>query len=222
MRNLPYFAIFYVGIFIVSCSDSKDTYISYDKNSAVINYGITKLSEQLKRTGYDIYDNPKSGFSGSEIYIISDESKSSVITQQIYLDNVKEVQQDGYKIINKDKKIYIIGKEERGCLYGMIDLIEQLRLNPDIHEIEERHVNPALSFRAVKFNLPWAPYRPGPATDIHIETCRDLTFWESFLDMMVENRLNVLSLWSTHLFPYLIKAKNYPKATSFTDVELND
>jgi len=38
--------------------------------------------------------------------------------------------------------------------------------------------------------------------------------------MMVTNRFNALTLWSTHLFPYMIRAKNYPEATPFKDKEL--
>jgi hypothetical protein len=160
--------------------------------------------------------------SDTEICIISDESIGDTIAQRIFMDNVSLIQLDGYKILRLDNKIFIFGSKERGCLYGMMDLIEQLKFNPEINEIEERHTNPAMSFRAIKFNLPWAPYRPGPATYIHLETCRDLDYWESFLDMMVENRFNALSLWSTHLFPYMIRAKNYPEASPFTKDELDE
>jgi hypothetical protein len=38
--------------------------------------------------------------------------------------------------------------------------------------------------------------------------------------MMAENRFNALTLWSLHPFPYLIRAKNFPKATPFSDSEL--
>ncbi len=49
-----------------------------------------------------------------------------------------------------------------------------------------------------------------------------LAFWEAFLDMMVENRFNALTLWSAHLFPYMIRAENYPEATPFNDQELEE
>jgi hypothetical protein len=40
--------------------------------------------------------------------------------------------------------------------------------------------------------------------------------------MMVENRFNALTLWSTHIFPYMIRAENYPDATPFSDMQLRD
>src|SRR5690606_19519554 len=42
----------------------------------------------------------------------------------------------------------------------------------------------------------------------------------SDLDMMVENRFNALTLWNLHPFHYMIRAKNFPEATPFTDEEL--
>ena len=53
-----------------------------------------------------------------------------------------------------------------------------------------------------------------------METCRDTVFWESFLDMMAENRFNTLTLWNLHPFNYLIRPTNFPEASGFSDKEL--
>ena len=66
--------------------------------------------------------------------------------------------------------------------------------------IQEKQQAPQIEFRAIKFNLPWAPYRNSESLSLHKETVRDINFWKEFLDMMAENRFNVLSLWSQH--PY--------------------
>ncbi|WP_234364054.1 hypothetical protein [Lunatibacter salilacus] len=55
--------------------------------------------------------------------------------------------------------------------------------------------------------------------DVHTHVCRELQFWERFLDMMVENRLNVFFLWNNHPFPFMIRLTNFPKATPFDDLE---
>ncbi|MGW8315770.1 MAG: hypothetical protein ACWGNV_09240, partial [Bacteroidales bacterium] len=132
------------------------------------------------------------------------------------------MEKEGYRICIRSDTVMVVGRSERGCLYGVMDLMEQLGPEGNFARLEEKEVNPAVSFRAIKFNLPWAPYRPGPANDVHLETCRDLKFWESFLDMMVRNRFNALTLWSTHLFPYMIRCEPYPEATPFTDAQLRD
>ena len=83
-------------------------------------------------------------------------------------------------------------------------------------------MNPKYLFRAIKFNLPWNSYRVHESLQLHTETVRSLDFWESFLDMMAENRFNVLTLWCLHPFPYMIRPKNFPEACPFSDEELKD
>lgn len=220
--NKNYISIlFFITILLNSCSDKNEVGLFYDSDSPIIDYGSARLVEALQSKGYTIYptDIPEIKAELAIIILASEfdvPNEFQKIVDQ-YVDNVKE---EGYKLVQSGKKIYVIGKSAKGCLYGIMDLKEQINLNGSLSEIEERQVNPALSFRAIKYNLPWAPYRPGPATEIHKETCRDLAYWESFLDMMAENRFNVLSLWSNHLFPYMIRTKKYPLATPFNDLEL--
>jgi hypothetical protein len=97
---------------------------------------------------------------------------------------------------------------------------EQVMLYGDLSGIKSGIRNPHFEYRIIKFNLPWSPYRNNPATHIHREVCRDTGFWEKFLDMMADNRFNVLSLWNLHPFPYMIRAENYPEATPFNGKEL--
>ena len=78
-------------------------------------------------------------------------------------------------------------------------------------------VEPRFDYRALKFNLPWSAYRPGNATVQNYATVRNLTFWASFLDMMAENRYNVITLWALHPWAYMVKPTNFPAAASFGD-----
>jgi hypothetical protein len=39
---------------------------------------------------------------------------------------------------------------------------------------------------------------------------------------MTENRLNALTLWNLHPYTFMIKPKNFPEASSFTDAELQE
>ena len=79
-----------------------------------------------------------------------------------------------------------------------------------------------VSVCALKFNLPWVSYRAGESLSLHKETCRDLAFWEEFLDMMVDNRFNALTLWSLHPFHLMIRNEQFPEACDLTDAELAD
>ena len=63
-------------------------------------------------------------------------------------------------------------------------------------------------------------YRPGPSTDVNLATVREPAFYEALLDTMVASRLNVLSLWAVHPWPYMIRSVEWPEATSFNSTEV--
>lgn len=116
--------------------------------------------------------------------------------------------------------IAISGGDGRGLIYGALSVVEQLRNGAALSAVRQEQSEPALAFRAIKFNLPWESYRSSSSLDQHYQTVRDPKYWERFLDMMVENRYNALTLWNLHPFPYMIRAKNFPEASRFTDAEL--
>lgn len=127
---------------------------------------------------------------------------------------------EGFRRVNSRQGLRITGGDERGAMYGVLDVAEQIRLGTPWNKIKKRTVRAELEFRAIKFNLPWSAYRTSPALEQHQETCKDLKYWEAFLDMMAENRFNVLSLWSLHHYHYMIRPKNFPEASPFNDAEL--
>ena len=127
---------------------------------------------------------------------------------------------EGFRRVRSRQGLRITGGDERGAMYGVLDVAEQIRMGTPWNKIQERTVKAQLEFRAIKFNLPWSAYRTSPALEQHQETCKDLKFWEAFLDMMAENRFNVLSLWSLHPYTYMIRPKNFPEACPFNDAEL--
>lgn len=132
------------------------------------------------------------------------------------------VEKEGFQIVRKDDRIFVLGRDESGAMYGLLDVAEQVRPYRGLQAVKEKISNPRFPFRAIKFNLPWSPYRPGPAAAVHMETCRDLKFWQSFLDMMAENRFNALTLWNLHPFTYMIRPTNFPKSSPLSDEELAD
>ena len=127
---------------------------------------------------------------------------------------------DGFNRARVRQGLRIVASDERGAMYGLLDLAQELRLGTPLDRISDRTVKAPFEFRAIKFNLPWSAYRTSPALEQHQETCQDLRYWEALLDMMVENRFNVLSLWSLHPYTYMIRPRNFPEACPLDDVEL--
>lgn len=50
----------------------------------------------------------------------------------------------------------------------------------------------------------------------------DEAYWAQYLDMLAENRFNALTLWNLHPFTFMIKPKNFPEASPFTDKEMKE
>jgi hypothetical protein len=204
-----------------------DISIAYRTDSAQLNFAVSRLLEALQNANETASLHDLADISHNDIIIASDE------TEAIFLPNtpVKQIinpliKQEGYQIRKSHSGnrvvICVIARDETGAMYGTLDLTEQIQMKISLREVEEKLVNPRFEFRAIKFNLPWSSYRPqeNPAMSLHIETCRDLNFWQSFLDMMALNRFNVLSLWNLHPFTYMIRPKGFPEACPFSDKEL--
>lgn len=146
--------------------------------------------------------------------------QSAAIMVTVDPTKLADIGADGFRLVGSPQGLKITGSDERGAMYGVLEVAEQIRLGTPWDKIQDRTVQAQFEFRALKFNLPWAAYRTSLAIEQHGATCRDLKFWEAFLDMMAENRFNVLSLWSMHPYHYLVRPTNFPEACPFTDAEL--
>ncbi|MBD0377907.1 MAG: hypothetical protein ICV51_20050, partial [Flavisolibacter sp.] len=180
---------------------SQPVSIVYDKASPQAKYAVDMLGKALIPKGYTL----------------NSEKSAIVITLSI---NTKQLPEEAYAISVNDKRLTITGGDNRGMIYGSLSLAEEIRKGGRLENIKARSEKPHYSFRAIKFDLPWDTYRHSDALDLHYETCRDLNYWKAFLDMMVENRLNSLTLWNQHPYTFMIKPKNFPEASPFTDAQL--
>jgi hypothetical protein len=127
---------------------------------------------------------------------------------------------EGFRRVSVSQGVKITASDERGAMYGVLDLAQEFRSGTPLDRMSDRTARAQLEFRAIKFNLPWSAYRTSPALEQHQDTCKDVRYWEAFLDMMAENRFNVLTLWSLHPFHYMIRPTNFPEASPFSDAEL--
>ena len=205
-----------VTILIISaCNQAKNEEnlepikVVYDKHSTQQTFGVTRLMQSLKSTGYSpvLVDRPDA--TGNEEIRVSMHPSDEVI------------QKEGFSLSRTKSGAEIGAIDESGAMYGLLELADMI----DIHglkQLPEKTVNSRFPFRAIKFNIPWGSYRRNESLQMHEETVRDLKYWESFLDMMAENRFNSLTLWSLHPFSYMIRPENFPLACEFDDAELKE
>lgn len=191
-------AVFLIaGIF--SCSNRLKVNLEVGTEAIPVQMAVEKFKE--------------SALSGS--FEISDANPDLVIIGKI---DTTLNSEEAYSIRQDGDNVTVTGGGANGLVYGLYDVKEYLA--DGITEIPDIDETPHYSFRALKFNLPWSSYRRSEALQQHYETCRDTTFWKSFLNMMVENRFNKLTLWNLHPFNYLVRLEKYPEANSMSDEEL--
>lgn len=144
-----------------------------------------------------------------------------------------------HRLSGSSSHLLVLATDGAGATYGALELAERIgtmvrKASSDTTAVAVlREVGAAVDgiwgharfgYRAVKINLPWSPYRgmnePHSATAVQMSACRNLSFWEDFLDLLARSRFNLLSIWSEHPWPFMIRPHNFPQATPFNDTEL--
>ena len=177
--------------------------ISYDPASPRQSYAVARMQEALTAA------DQKTAKSNKPFHI------------NLRIDSL-QLQAEAYVIQLKGRQILVRGGDERGLIYGCLSIAEDLIHGHTLAQIKNSQSKPFLPFRGIKYDLPWDTYRHSYALSLHDETCRDTLYWKAFLDMMAENRLNSLTLWNLHTYTYLIKPKNFPEASPWTDKEMKE
>jgi len=168
----------------------------YNESSGRQQYAVSNLREALKRD--------KS--SGSYKIILKTDSLK-------YAFETFVIQKNG-------NGITLSGGSERALIYAALSVAEDSRNGISLKNIVSKTENAFVPLRAIKYDLPWDSYRHSYALELHNETCRDTLYWKAFLDMMVANRFNALTLWNLHPYTFLIRPEHFPEASPWNDAEM--
>ena len=121
-----------------------------------------------------------------------------------------------------DGTVVVTGGDASGAMYGGLDIAEGLRLGTLDELVSDRRLHtPHILDRGIKFNVPLDFRTPtysdrNTSSQDNIPEMWSTDFWHEFIDEMARDRYNVLSLWSEHPFPSMVKVPEFP------DVALND
>jgi hypothetical protein len=114
-----------------------------------------------------------------------------------------------------DGAIKVTGGDDAGAMYGGLDLAEALRIGTlDSLVSDSRIHSPHIANRGIKFNIPLDFRTPtysdrSTAAQSNIPEMWSMGFWHTLLDEMARDRFNILSLWSLHPFPSMVKVPEY-------------
>jgi len=191
--------------------------VAFDPNDQPMSFGVSRMEEALKRSGQQVRRMDISSGAGE-----GRAEKANILVRVVPSGELPSVRKEGFEIRYTDNVLIVSATDAAGAMYGALDVAGQIRMGKGWQTITPKRTNPHFTVRALKFNLPWNSYRVGPAMDQHLEVCRDLRFWRTYIDQMAENRFNLLSLWNVHPFSFMVKPKNFPGANNFTGKEMEE
>lgn len=186
----------FISVLLLIASNGLSQSFQYDTASARQRYAITRLSAALKQ-----------------------DKSAAAYTIRLTMDT-SAFAFESFFVKQHNHIINITGGSDRALIYGCLAVAEDLNNGAALKNIQPKNEKAFLSFRAIKYDLPWDTYRHSYALSLHDTTCRDTAYWRAFLDMMAENRFNALTLWNLHPYTFLIKPKNFPEASPWNEEEM--
>lgn len=144
---------------------------------------------------------------------LDDDTKANSISLTVKKDAKAAAQ--SYRIKRDAKTLSVIGADPAGAMYGGLDIAEAIRTGT-LDTLKDSEHKPHIAKRGIKFNIPLDLRTPSysdcaDAAQANIPEVWERGFWIEFLDSMARNRYNVLSLWSLHPFPSMVKVPEFPE-----------
>ncbi|QDP97099.1 hypothetical protein FOE78_15235 [Microlunatus elymi] len=203
--------------------------------SARIRYGVRLLTEALGRNGYRV----RAGGTGSAgepadpgtHRIVIDGRDSEVIsglesTDQLLYTSGAPGPDGFYLAVIGDQRLVITGGNDNGVLYGCQELARVLDETEDLPRDLDHGETPDLTVRGPAVGLQKTTVEPPrqtyeyPITPDRFAWFYDRSLWTDFLDLLFEQRANVIYLWSGHPFSSFVRLPDYPEALEVTEDEL--
>ncbi len=128
--------------------------------------------------------------------------------------------EQAYRVEVLGKIIEITGGDEKGLMYGGLEVAEQIELY-GIEGVKTVEAKPYVLVRGTKVNIPMDLRTPsytdgGLSGQSNMDDMWDIDFWHAYIEGLARDRINAISLWSLDPFPSMVKVPEYP------DVALDD
>jgi len=201
---------FIISLSLLLCSDRlKDIKVYKSPEIPDSLFAIDDLRSSLLKEGYSI------------IFTGRDKADILISTGQTDGLTATSVKHEGFSISRERKgRISVTGGGIPGVAYGILELAEQIKLY-GTKGIRETSRNPYMEIRGIKFNIPLDVRTPSysdmsDAGQVNIPEMWSFDFWRETIDNLARHRYNLISLWSLHPFPSMVRVPEYP------DVALDD
>ena len=146
-----------------------------------------------------------------------DDAQAARIAISVEMDSKAAAQSYSIRVQNEGGRrvIKVRGGDATGAMYGGLDIAEAIRTGT-FATLKNSDHRPHIAKRGIKFNIPLDLRTPSytdssDAAQANIPEVWDRDFWTAYLDAMARHRYNVLSLWSLHPFPSMVKVPEFPE-----------
>ncbi|MBB6735721.1 hypothetical protein [Cohnella zeiphila] len=211
-------------------------YIAVQENAAPrVVYGAERLKRALAEQGYRVEE--RSGWSatnyrqlrGPKIYI-GNRAESALLReleeQEVLLYHTPAPEGEGFYLASVPGRLTVVsGGGDSGALFGCLELAERIRTEkrlPQRLAYGDAPVyklrGPAIGLQKTKLEPPRRTYEY-PVTPGRFPWFYDRALWLDFLDMLLEQRCNVVYIWTGHPFSSFVKLDDYPEALEVAEDE---
>lgn len=220
-------AIVLLAFFSTACSRSgkqlpgeqMSVSISCNEKDPMIDFALEELKSAFSDIGYSV---SFTDFRKADVILFPASASSLMKRMKSSLSGYSFILKPEGFSLRKDEKarIWVAGGDIAGLMYGILELAEQIRIHSP-EGIKDSDQNPYMELRGIKFNIPLDVRTPSysdmsDAGQINIPEVWNYDFWKETLDNLAKYRFNLISLWSLHPFPSMVKLPEYP------DIALND
>ncbi|ULL17147.1 hypothetical protein DVH26_23520 [Paenibacillus sp. H1-7] len=201
-----------------------------------VEYGIQLIREALRECGYEVteevtvwrWDRYRS-VDGPKIYV-GNRTESGFLGQleerDVLLYHTEEPEKEGFYLAScPGSLVTVSGGNDSGVLYGCQELARRIRKAGKLEEDLAYGDAPSFALRGPAIGLQKTTVEPPrqtyeyPITPERFPWFYDRALWVDFLNMLLEQRCNIIYLWSGHPFSSLLKLDDYPEALEVTEEE---
>ena len=196
MRKIALSAIVLLVLSLPALSEPSVA-IVHDKDDPRVSFAAGELRRALRETGHEMTDGK------ADLRITFALFRAGMGPQAFRL------RREGADAIR------VVGGDSLGAMYGGLELAERIALGGGLDGVTDKARKPYLFRRGLKFNIPLDARAPsyddtGTCAQKNIPVMWEWDFWRAFLDTLARNRYNVLTLWTTHPYPGLVRLDEYP------------
>ncbi|MDD9268251.1 hypothetical protein ACFPES_14525 [Paenibacillus sp. GCM10023248] len=206
-----------------------------DHAAARILFGASLLKQALEEAGYRVEEagpwelTNYRELAGSKIFVgnrYEAEILRGLEEQEVLCYHTEAPREEGFYLATLPGGLTVVaGGSDTGTLYGCQELaaiIREERALPDRLAFGDAPSfvlrGPALGLQKTKVEPPRRTYEY-PVTPARFPWFYDKALWLDFLDMLLEQRCNVVYIWTGHPFSSFVKLDDYPEALEVTEDE---